>query len=147
MANDIYMFFFIFGGALLFVGLVMRVESSRVKRIKSTGQHAHGTVKKMVVRFGNTNQTTDVTPSTRKDANQTPVFEYTVDGKVYEKLHNVGQHPPKYRPGQTVSIIYNPENPTEMVLANSGKVVKILMIVFGGLGLILLLIGLLIWIL
>ena len=139
-----YLFFFIFGAALLFVGLIMWLESSRIGKIKATGQQTQATVKKMVVRLGG--RTADVTESTGKNVNQTPVFEYMVEDRMYEKLHNVAQHPPKYRLGQRVSIIYNPENPMEMVLANSGKIVKILMIIFGALGLLFLLIGFLLWI-
>jgi len=75
-----------------------------------------------------------------------PVFEWTVNGQTYKKVHNAGQDPPKYHEGQEVTIYYDPANPAEMALEGSQKVTKILMLSFGAGGVLFILIGLLIYI-
>ena len=143
-----YIPFLIFGGACLLTAFVFSRVWLRNKRITDIGQTTIATV--IGITSGNS----------RNDGNHSytghvgggnekyfkPVFEWTVNGQTYKKEHNVGQDPPKYREGQEVPIYYDPANPSEMTLQGSEKVIKILMFSFGAGGVLLLLVGVLIWI-
>ena len=45
-----------------------------------------------------------------------PVVEYVVNGKTYEFSDETCRWPPIYQVGETVTIIYNPENPHDAYL-------------------------------
>ena len=141
-----YIPFFIFGPILLVTAFIFSRVWLRSKRITDQGQIATAIVKDVV-------SSSTVDSSLRAGGDYSaggrffkPVFEWTVNGQTYQKTHNAGQDPPKYRVGQEVNIYYDPANPAEMTLEGSGKVTKILMLSFGAGGVLLLLLGVLVWI-
>ena len=69
-----------------------------------------------------------------------PVLKYTVNGQDYEITHNFGREKPKYKDGDVVDIVYNQLDPKKIVMANS-KNEMILSIIFGAIGLLLVLLG------
>jgi len=143
-----YIPFLIFGGACLLTAFIFSRVWLRNKRITDKGQMTIATVIGITSgssrNGGNHSYTGHVSGGNEKYFK--PVFEWTVNGQIYKKEHNVGQDPPKYREGQEVAIYYDPANPVEMALQGSEKVTKILMLSFGAGGVLLLLVGVLIWI-
>ena len=134
-----YIPFLIFGGIFLFVACIFLKAWLQSRKIIKQGQTTIATVKANHVRRESS------AVGERGSRMMHPVFEWTVNDQVYEKESRGGQNPPKYHVGQKVAIYYDPMNPKEMTLRGSEKVMRILMIVFGTVGGILLLIGLLVW--
>ncbi len=63
-----------------------------------------------------------------------PVIEYEANGTTINKKHNSGSNPSKYSIGDSISVMYNPENVQEYVIVgdNSSQFVWILLVVIGG---------------
>ena len=143
-----YTTFLIFGGVCLLTAFIFSRVWLRSKRITDKGQTTVATVIGITSvsssNDGNHSYAGHVGGGNEKYFK--PVFEWTVSGQIYKKEHNVGQDPPKYHEGQEVVIYYDPANPAEMTLQGNEKVTKILMLSFGAGGVLLLLIGMLVWI-
>jgi len=141
-----YIPFFIFGPILLLTAFIFSRVWLRSKRITDIGRTTTAVVTAMVTKSSSSlNNEINASPGVGGKF-FAPVFEWTVNGQTYKKVHNSGQDPPKYREGQEVTIYYDPANPAEMTLEGSQKVTKILMLSFGVGGLLFLLIGVLIWV-
>jgi len=69
------------------------------------------------------------------------IFQYMVDGKIYEKRDSIGKNPSKYRVGDRVTLYYNSKNPEEITKANEERILKIIFFVFVMLAVLFLLIG------
>ena len=137
-----YIPFFIFGPILLITASIFSTVWLRSKRIIGQGKTTIATVTDVAA------VSSSVSPGERGVGGKffKPAFEWTVNGQIYKKAHNVAHDPPKYHIGQELSIYYDPANPAEMTLEGSGKVTKILMLSFGVAGVLFLLIGALLWI-
>ena len=49
-----------------------------------------------------------------------PIFEFrTVDGQVMTVAHDSAQKPPQYKVGQSIDVLYNPENPQDAKISGS----------------------------
>ena len=71
-----------------------------------TASRAQGTVTKMVEQHGQESGTTFA-----------PVFQFTdPQGKVHEVQSSIGSSPPDYKVGETVTVLYPPENPEAAVI-------------------------------
>jgi hypothetical protein len=60
-------------------------------------------------------QVVELDASTDSDGDTTyyPIVEYAVGGKTQRFKSNVGSSPPSHRVGDTVNVLYDPENPTD----------------------------------
>ena len=74
------------------------------------------------------------------DRDDYPYISYTVDGKTYET--RLGYSSTTMRLGQKIEIAYDPENPYEVIKTGAGG--YLLPIIFGGMGILFVLIGILV---
>jgi len=140
-----YITFFIFSPILLLTAFIFSRVWLRSKRITDQGQTTTAIVKGIVV-VNSSSHNNEISASPGVGGKFfKPVFEWTVNGQTYKKVHNAGQDPPKYHEGQEVTIYYDTANHAEMTLEGSQKITKILMISFGAGGVLFLLIGMLIY--
>ena len=73
-----------------------------------------------------------------------PVVRYAVDGKPFEITGWMSTSPPAYSVGEKVTVLYNPENPADGRI-DSFVERWLFPVVFGGVGALLLVIGVVIW--
>lgn len=105
------------GGALL--GWAWHLHRKR-RRLRQSGFPATG----VVIRLE---------PDYHPEGNTyTPIFRFTtLNHEVVEVKHWYGSYPPAYRLGQPVSLLYNPRQPQEYILA-SGPAWQVLLCLLAG---------------
>ena len=67
-----------------------------------------------------------------------PIVEYVVDGKTYSAVHKIYSNLPSYYIGETIELIYNPNDPEDVLFNfwSSHWIELVIGIGFAGLGLI-----------
>lgn len=75
-----------------------------------------------------------------RSVNYFPEFTFTKDGESYSKMYNHGQSHSPYHLGDNVTLYINPDNYDEYLVAGDSSP-KFTFIIFGGIGLVLILIG------
>ncbi|MBN1203430.1 MAG: DUF3592 domain-containing protein [Myxococcaceae bacterium] len=118
--------------AVVGIGLVVGsiVAASRTKRFLATAQEARAEVIGMHVSSG-----------TQSSRAYFPVLRYrTQKGATHEVTSSVGSNPPRYKEGDSVVILYEPANPTNVRIHTFSNVWLVPMIL-GGIGGIFILVG------
>jgi len=96
---------YLIGAVVFFLFILIIRKSSKKKK-------ANGCTKKTVatvVRLNTCTSTSNNKPSTLYSS----VYEYKVDGRVYQKVGKVGKTSPNARIGDTLTLFYNPKNPDD----------------------------------
>lgn len=124
------------GGLLFAIGLFLFV---RTRIFLGRAQEVQGTVVRMVYRH-----------SSEGGGGYSPVYQFrTIEGQVIEKQDSLSTNPPMFKEGQQIDILYDPANPqsarikkwmslyfTSVLLAGMG-------LIFGGIGIVILIFSLL----
>lgn len=62
----------------------------------------------------------DPRPGSKGGTVYLPFFEFrTLDGQVHTVAHDSAQKPPQYKVGQSIDVLYNPENPQDAKISGS----------------------------
>ncbi len=119
---------FLVVGAGLVVGCF--IAAGRTRRFLSSAQEAQAEVVGLQKRQG-----------TEREISYYPVLRFrTQSGATKEVVSSVGSNPPRYKEGDSLAILYDPQQP-EAVRIHSFANVWIMPLVLGGTGALMLLVG------
>ena len=78
--------------------------------------------------------------SHRKEITYYPIYEYTVDGKIYKQQSRTGSSHCNFCIGQEVEIFYNPQRPQQFYTQSSSnsKMVAVVLFIIVGVGMMIL---------
>lgn len=76
----------------------------------------------------------------RKEITYYPIYEYTVDGKIYKQQSRTGSSHCNFCIGQEVEIFYNPQRPQQFYTQSSSnsKMVAVVLFIIVGVGMMIL---------
>jgi hypothetical protein len=117
--------FGVLGLVLLGVGIALAISTAG---FQASAERADGTVVALTER-------TSTNSSGRRSTEWYPTVEFTVDGRVYSFDSSVGTNPPGYTEGDTVSVAYDPDDPSDAQIATFWSAYLAPMII-GGIGII-----------
>lgn len=119
---------FVVVGIGLVVGSIAAV--SRTKRFLATAQETRAEIVGMEMRSG-----------TNSSRTYYPILRYkTRTGATQEVVSSVGSNPPRYKEGESVPVLYDPAQPTNVRIHSLANV-WILPMVLGGIGVIFIITG------
>ncbi len=120
--------FSLVGGLLALIAVFLFI---RTKNFMGKAQEVKGTVIEMVYSSGSDD-----------GGGYAPVYQFnTLDGQSIEVHDNLSSNPPRFKVGQTIEVLYDPENPQKarikkwMNLYFASVLLGVLGLVFGGVGL------------
>lgn len=123
--------FSLVGGLLALIGVFLFI---RTRIFIGKAQEVKGTVIRLVW-----------SPSSEGGGGYSPVYQFrTISGQMIEKADNLSSNPPMFQEGQTIDVLYDPENPQNARIKKwmSLYFVSILLggmgLIFGGVGVVLL---------
>jgi hypothetical protein len=117
----------------VFLGLVFTIvgylKRKEIKKLKQSGIRVDGTV--IAVEYE-----PPVNPSTGDGSNNMgsyyPVFKFmTTEKKWITKRNEIGHYPSKYQEGDTVPVIYDPDNANEFMIDDNSTNIMVHMFWFG----------------
>lgn len=127
--------FFLFPGIFLLVGVVFTAvgfglgRSYRKKQTDCTAQ----TIGKVIDNQRRTERDMDGYST----VSYYPVFSYYANGTQYQKCSSIGRSRPRFKPGQSVYVFYNPSNPDRWYVPADHPYALIQIFSFVGLALLL----------
>ncbi len=135
MSNDVAVY--LFPGIFLFIGLIFIAISAGVGR--SRAQKRERCTAQTVGKVADMRRVSHSDSDGRTSYSWNAVYAYRANGTQYEKLSSFGTAQPKFEPGQSVVVFYDPEDPDSYYVEeeNWGKLLRI----FGVVGVLLILIG------
>ncbi|NMM97804.1 DUF3592 domain-containing protein [Bifidobacterium olomucense] len=100
-------FFSVIGAIMLVVNIISLVDEVRLRA--DCTELTDGIVTQLV--FNPADESDEDSSDT-----WTPVFRYSANGQTYEQKFSIATSPPRYKVGQAVAILYDPENPSRYVV-------------------------------
>ncbi len=123
-----------FGCAGVIIGLFLSVMAffvySSDENFVKIAKHAPGTVVNLVETINNNNNNSSTSTPT---ISYFPVVSFKVNEHDYTFTSNSGSNPPQYQQGQSVDVMYDPQNPLNADI-NSGSTQWFGVIIFAVLG-------------
>lgn len=125
ISRNILVTFFLVTTGLIFSGIAAFMFFQQYN-LQQKGLEAQGTVVQVVSRRDSDG-----------DITYTPVIRFRTDGgREVEFQSTYSSNPPQYEVGETVTVLYLPERPTEAEIKGAGNLLIVIFGIFGGLDLL-----------
>lgn len=99
--SEIAIFSLAFGGVGFILAALALFFWFRTRAFLDNAQKAQGTVIRMVY-----------SPNSEGGGGYSPVYTFrTMSGQVIEKTDSMSSNPPQFKEGQTIDVLYDPDNP------------------------------------